>query len=412
MRREHGQATTEWLAAMAVVLALLAAVVLTAPRLAPAVVCKLTELVGGAACTAGTEPLALPPCVVTDRDGHLKAAVTVFSIKGGGKARVTKQRRSDGTWAVTVVGGGELGVQVGSPGARASIDTGGTEAGGGAGAEAGAALQGEYGASWVFPDERGADRQIDILRNELRDRAIEVGAGPLGPIARIGTGLFGEDRELGDPRIEYLQGGIGANAKGEAGTAKLSIDGGHALGVRWDHGTGERTHFYRSSVKGGVSARALRELGLEGDAEVQLAITFGRDGEPLRASILTRAGAAAKLPKVLQTSRVKLDLRDGGRIDADVHLDLRDPASRAAWDAFRANPLTGTDDLAGAFADRGRVQVRAYRTGRDGGGFDVNGKLGLKFGAEGGFEANRADLVAAWEGVGGGLTASAECVAS
>lgn len=411
MRHERGQATTEWLAVMAVVLVLLGAMALTIPRVAPVVVCELTQLITGQACEiAGEGELALPPCVITDRDGQVKAAVTVFSIKGGGKVRVIKQRRSDGTWAVTAVGGGELGLQVGSPGARAAVDAGGGSAGGGAGAEGGVAAQGEYGASWVYDSEQAADRQISIIQNELRDRAIEVSAGPLAPLAHIGTSIFGEDRELGEPRIEYLQGGFGANAKGEAGTAKLNIDGAHALGVRWDHGTGEKTQYYKYTVKGGVSAKALRELGIEGDAEVQLAVTYDRDGKPLRASILTRGGASAKLPKVLNAKQVKLDLRDGGRVDADVHLDLRDPANRAAWDAFRGNPFTGTDDLADAFADRGRVQVRAYRTGRDGAGFDINGKLGLKFGVEGGFEGNRADLVGAWEGdVGGGLVQSAEC---
>ena len=71
--------------------------------------------------------------------------------------------------------------------------------------------------------------QVDIIRNKLRDAAID-GAVPV--VGSIGTAIFGEHRDLGDPDIEYIQGGVAGDVKGEAkalGGLNLSLEGSDAL---------------------------------------------------------------------------------------------------------------------------------------------------------------------------------------
>jgi hypothetical protein len=209
-RGQAGQTNVEWLGVMAIIVVVVGLVAAASPPIAQNVVCKATGMMGKVfgkqwGCEAAGPQAGLPPCIVSQGDGQLKASVTVFSIKGGGKVKIVKQRRSDGKWVITVIGGGELGAQFGSPGGRVSVDTGSSEVGGGAGAEGGVVAQGEYAAAWVFDDEKRADDQIDILRNKLRDAAIDAGVPVIGS---IGTSLFGEHRDLGDPDIEYLQGGV------------------------------------------------------------------------------------------------------------------------------------------------------------------------------------------------------------
>jgi hypothetical protein len=406
---------------MAVLCVVVGLVIAASPPVGQRIVCKATQLiykVGGQDYTCAADKQAsLPPCIISQGDGQLKASVTVFSIKGGGKVKIIKQRRSDGKWLITVIGGGELGVEVGSPGGRVSIDTGKGSVGGGAGIEGGAVGQGEYGATWIFDDEKGANDQIDIIRNKLRDEAIDTAVPVIGS---IGTHFFGEHRDLGDPDIEYIQGGVAGDVKGEAkalGGLSLTFEGSDALGVRWNHTDDSKTVYFQVNGKGGGSAKLIEGLGLEGAGEGQIAVTYDKNGQAIALDVIGKGTISGTSPKIPLSDDPRAFLRNikfqengGARGELQLHLDLNDPANRAAWNQFTGNPFTGADDLVSAFMDHGQAQVRTYSVSQDKYGVDVNGKAGLKFGIEGGYEGNRADLITAWDwNPQQGWTQSATC---
>lgn len=409
-RGQAGQTNVEWLGVMAAIVIVVGLVAAASPPIAQNIVCKATGMMGKVfgkewGCTTAGPNAGLPPCIVSQGDGQLKASVTVFSIKGGGKVKIIKQRRSDGKWVITVIGGGELGAVFGSPGGRLSVDTGSSEVGGGAGAEGGVVAQGEYGAAWVFDDEQRANDQIDILRNKLRDAAIDASVPVLGS---IGTSLFGEDRDLGDPNIEYLQGGVAgsieAEAKGGAAGLQGKLEGTAALGVRWDHLNKTKTIYYQLNAKGAGSAKILKGLGIEGEVEGQLAVTYNEQGEAIAADVIGKGSLSGTSPKVPLSSdpraflrNIKWDAKGGARGEVQLHLDLTNPSNALAWQNFRNDPFSGADDLVDAFLDNGQAQVRTYSVGKENYGIDANAKFGFKFGVEGGYEGTRADLIRAWD---------------
>jgi hypothetical protein len=407
-RGQSGQSNVEWLGVMAVVCVVVGLVIAASPPVAQHIVCVARTAIGKLAgenysCNA-TQQAGLPPCIISQGDGQLSASVTVFSIKGGGKVKIIKQRRSDGKWLVTAIGGGELGAEVGSPGGRVSIDTGKGSVGGGAGVEGGVVGQGEYGATWIFDDEKGANDQIDIIRNKLRDEAIDTAVPVIGS---IGTHFFGEHRHLGDPDIEYIQGGVAGDVKGEAkalGGLSLSLEGSDALGVRWNHQSDTKTIYFQVNGKGSGSAKLIEGLGLEGATEGQIAVTYDKDGHATAVDVIGKGTISGTSPKIPMSDDPRAFLKDvkfqangGARGELQLHLDLTNPANKVAWDHFTSNPFSGSDDLVNAFLNGGQAQVRTYSVSQDKYGLDVNGKLGLKFGLEGGYEGNRADLINAWD---------------
>lgn len=413
IRGQRGQTNVEWLGVMAVIVLIVGAVALASPTVGKSIGCvamKAVYKVGGQSytCSDPSDTAALPPCVLGEASGQLKASVTVFSVKGGGQVKILKQRRSDGTWLVTVVGGGELGAEFGSPGGNISVDTGSSEIGGGEGAEGGLSVKGDYGAGWTFKDEQAASDAVDIIRNKLRDAAIDASVPVVGS---IGTSLFGEDRSLGDPNVEYIQGGVSGNLSGDihGGETGLDgkLDGSAVLGVRWDHQAKTKTIYLQANATGSAEASLVKGLGIKGTFEGQLAITYDEKGHPLDVQVIAKGGIAGKGPLLPTDAKNPEDFLTkvsfsanasaGLRGEVQLKLDLTDPVNREAFDNFLADPTGGAGDLAGQFLDNGRAQVRTYNTGGEDYGVDVNGKVGLKFGVEGGYEGQRADLLKAWD---------------
>lgn len=420
--RERGQATVEWLGAMLVVIALVAAVVLVAPQVASTIGCKLAEVISGeaGACAAEEQQAELPPCVVSDREGKVKASLTVFSVKGGGDVRALVQERSDGTVWVTLSGGANLGLEFGPPaGAKASLEGFGRDIGGGADAKAGVSFTGEAGGTWRFDDRGGADEFLEIVRNRARDGAISAGGGPIaGPLWELSP--FDEDREIRAPDVVYGQAGVQGSAKADAGNlaayGSVGADGSAVLGARHDRETGDTTVYLQ--LKGGGTLNA--NLGLDGlagqvEGDVQLAVTYDRRGNPTSARVLARGsyggdadlGAAYKGitpeqwrqdPKgFLKSIGFGAASLDGRRGELQLDLDLTDPANRAAYDAFLADPVGGGLQLAGRFARDAQGQVRVYDQSRDRVGGSLSGSIfDVKFGIEAGFEGTGGTIAGAW----------------
>jgi hypothetical protein len=432
-RSDRGQVSVEWVGVLALVGLVVA--VLWAAGLGGKVTGELGTAVcrifGGECGSSPAERASEPqiPCVTSDSDGRLRASVTVFSVKGGGELRLLRQQRSDGTVMLTASGGGQLGAEFGI-GGGGSVDTGQGSVGAAARAKGGVNAQGEGGASWVLPDAAAADELTDILRNRARDGAIEAAAPGVG---WLGVQLFGEDRPVPDPDITYVQGGVGGSAKGEVGAAvgfaEASAEGAVLLGTRTDNRTGESTTYLRLKGTGRGSAGAL--VGVDGQADLdgQLAITYDRDGRPVRASVIGLAGVAggaddlnALLSNTAEESpqewlrKVKLvgQEQDGARLEFQYDLDLRDPAVGAALQGFLDDPVGGADELGRQLVDNGQFNARAYTFDRSRYGGGADAALGIKFGLEGSYEGVDSQLVGAWyaDGGSGGLREWTTCTAA
>jgi hypothetical protein len=412
IRGQRGQTSIEYLGMLAGVVALLVVMIALAPGVGERITCEIGNQIakvtgeGGGTCgpVEGLQPAT--PCVVADSDGKLKASVTAFSVKGGGEIRVLRQERSDGKTVVTLSGGGELGAQFGI-GGGAHVDAGDRSAGGGARGEANVGLRGEGGGQWIFDSDAEADEFLEIVRNRARDGAIR-GAAP--GIGHIVTGLFGEDRDIPDPDIVYVQGGVGAGASGEFGGllagGKIGAEGMAVLGTRINRDTGERTVYLEMQNKGEASAYAI--LGASGGADVtgQLAITYDRDGNPINIAVSGRGAVQGSLPalrageqnpaRFLEQIKLGVDENEGRRLEFEASMDLRDPANRAAFDDFMANPITGAAGLGRQFADGGQFTATAYDFDADKYGGSADVALGIKFGIEGSYEGSNGRLIGAW----------------
>lgn len=410
LREQRGQVSVEWVGILAILGAVF--VILWATGMAGKVGGELGTAVcrifGGECGASPIEESAQPklPCVINDSDGKLKASVTVFSVKGGGEFRVLRQERSDGTVLVTMSGGGNLGAEFGL-GGEGDVDAGGTHVGGGAQVKGGVNAQGEGGGTWQFANAKDADEFIDIVRNKARDGAIDAALPIVGP---IGTSLFGEHRDVRDPDITYIQGGIGGGVKAEAadgvGYAGVKADGAVLLGTRVDHRSGERTDYLRVKASGEGSASAIIGVNLQGDADTQIAITYDKNGKPIKASVLGSLGGAGgtniryepgdKPEDFLKKVKFTGSSTDGSRVEFQYDLDLKDAQVGQAFQNFLADPLSNTDDLAAAVKDHSTFQARTYDFSRDKYGASGDVALGLKFGLEGTYEGVNSHLTGAW----------------
>lgn len=426
-RCERGQISIEWAGVLALVGLVVAVLWVSGlgDKIAGATGTALCNIFGG---DCGGEQSAGPrepafPCVISDSEGKLKASITVFSVKGGGEVKVLRQERSDGSVLITLAGGANLGAEFGL-GGGADADAGATEVGLEAKLKAGVNGQVEGGGTWQFENGDQADEFVEIVRNYARDGAIKASVPVLGGIA---TDLFGEDRDVPDAAITYIQAGVGGSVKGDAtGGVELAaagLEGAALLGVRQDHRTGEDTYYMRLKGSGNVSIGALIGHDLSGDVDGQLAITFDKDGNPVKASVIGSASYAGGLDNLNANIKnqtpddwlrgLKLTGSDnaGGRVEFQYDLPLTDDGVRDAFDRFVDDPVSGTPDLAQEIARAGEFTARTYSTEKDkyGGGLDA--ALGLKFGIEGSYEGVSSQLGGAWyaNGTSGGVRQWASC---
>lgn len=413
LRGERGQTALEYLGILAAVAGVLLVLIAVAPSVGERIACEIrgqiAKVTGGAGGGCGSpaasgEPTV--PCIVADSGGKLEASLTVFSVKGGGEFRVLKQRRSDGNWLVTVAGGGELGAEFGL-GGKADIEAGQTRVGGGAEVRGGVAGVGEGGGTWEFDDEAAANDFVDVVRNRARDGAIK---GALPIVGHIGVAVFGEEREVPEADIAYVQGGVGADVTAGAGDVLGYVEGGlegqAVLGTKIDRRSGERTVYFQLKGTGTGSAGALLGVSGQGDLEGQLGVTFDRSGRMVRATVTGKGAVAGSAPSLDATvhdpaqflKSIKLVGQDAGghRVELEGELDLTDPANHRALQQFLAIPAAGAVPLGARFAQDGEFNARTYAIEQERYGGGLSGALGIKFGIEGAYEGSNSRLTGAW----------------
>jgi hypothetical protein len=408
---ERGQATVNWLAIMAGLTALAAALVLTLPSVAPHIVCAAQNVVakvsGGAVpdCnhTAAIDADVPDPstCVVSERSGEAGVTVTVFSVKGGAKVTLITRRTADGKVYVTVQGGGEIGLEFGPPaGAEVSIDAG--SAGSttqGANAKGGVKLTGNGQVTWAFDNEQKAHEFAQIVANKARDAALDT-----NPITGIGRRIIGvgEDRPIPAPSIYGLEGGarIFGDAEGGVGPLSGSAEGeiGPSIGGRYDTRTNQTTVFFKLNASGNAGGELVKTIGGRGlgEAELQLAVTVDSSGTPIKATVIGSGTVNGQLTGKLASLSGKPGVV-GKRADVRLDLDLTDPANRQAFTNFVQNPVTGAPDLVGRFADDSQIGVRLYDASQTDVGLEASGSVAdVEFGLDVGGNYKTADVESAY----------------
>lgn len=406
---QRGQATTEYAALLLLVVLVLAAAGTVAidPGIGRSVLDGMRRAlceISGLGCPADS---ARQPCVVNRRGDRDIASVTVAVVRIGADAAVLRELRSDGTVAVTLLGGGSAGAEVGL---GAGLDLGRSLAlGGELRAAAIAGLGG--GRTWIVPDRTAAARLIE----DLDQRRRPIVDGPLGLVREA----FGEGPDVPEPDIVFTEGSTGKVARGSwrRGAARATIDFelNDAAGIRTDRRTGRRTAYIRldQEARAALSAWLLGNGAGGGPDSLALGVTLDRAGEPSELSLtgsrlVSRvAGLSGSLRQLVATAQVG----GGRRIEIDARLDLRDPGNREAALRFldgarrpdRVGALVGAarglGDRLFSFAD---LQARAYRVAERRSG--VGGRLRAGGGVGGELLRQREDsrLAGAWERPPGG----------
>jgi hypothetical protein len=368
MRSDRGQGTVEYLAVV-----LLVGLVLGGGSVAVA------RSAGADVATAVPHQVLYAICRVTggdcDRDrapcdvGSLTAAhewtVTVLVLKGGRRRILVRERRSDGTVAVTETTAPLGGVEVvAGSGVRIRLRGRTLTLGGSATVSALAALG--RGRTWVVDGEQAADALVAGLR----------AGGPVRPpdqrLAQIEASLDGA--LSGGQRRVTLAGGVGV-----AGV----------VGRSTDRATGTITYFVEGGVRGDatVSLPALRASAAgQGADRERYALTVDRDGRWLDlATVRTGevSGTVTLAPQLRPVAdALNVPTPGGRRWVAETHLDLSDPVSSAAAHDFLSrlqavppNPLAlgrATVALSRRLDERGVVDVRSYALARTDSGLDVH----------------------------------------
>jgi hypothetical protein len=370
MRDARGQATTEYVALVALVGVVLAlAAGLTSGGVGGQVLAGLQRglcHVADTACPRPQPPRAdLPPCPVETRTRResLDGALELVRLGHGGT--LTTTRHSDGRVTVTLAddrtAGGELGA-----GLRVAL---GRRVVGGS-ANAGLSAEVVSGRSWTLPDADAARAFV------ARHGAKATVTGKALDLARGGCWILCDalgwrpHARLPTPDETYLSHGAAASAQLALGPAGAELTAGAAIGARLA-GDGTRTAYVR--LDAAAAAQLDLAVGLRASATREVVLSYAVDaqGRPVELGLHVAAveGGGASAQPAYGDVRGALRAGAATATQLDAVLDLHDRGNRAAAAALVAalhDPLAlGTlRSRAAAVRARilhaGRIDRRSY----------------------------------------------------
>jgi hypothetical protein len=382
-----------------------------------------------ALCVVAGGPCGEPEraCVVSSHREHDHGQVTVASLRMGEDTTFLRERRSDGSIALTLVHDRSGGIDTGwGAGVHAELD--GLSVGFGREFRAAVLAHAREGRTYVARDANRAealerDVRLAALVREDR-RSIEDPNGSL-ILSRPAPRLPEPEESFHEASVEAALAAFVPLGRRATATGKAEAE--RAWGERREHATGRRTIYVRSraELELGVALDPAGRRGAEagGAIEQLLGITVDRDGRPLDLEVLEgrTLHAGVEPPAVLARGAALLGAPTSvaRRLEIEQHLDLSDPANaetaRSVLEELR-RPAGAPADLAAGPALRarleaaGRTQMRAYAL--DGSSRSVEGHAGveLKFGFETGSSTEDARLLGASERLGTGpWRVSADC---
>jgi hypothetical protein len=381
----------------------------------------LCVVVGGVCSSGEARAQGMKPCPVHVRDNteKLEAKVLLVTLERGDGLVI--ERRSDGTASVSFVDDVKAGAEIGVGLRFSPLGVDGT-------ADLGGGVQFASGRTWDFPTHAAALRFVgrfagrETLAGEALDSIRSVLGGTDGPP---------------EPSARYVEGGAYVEL---AAAFELPAPGGRAapLGVDVEvegmavlgrRLAGARTTWY-VKVSGEAAGRLGAVIGaLEAtrDGEVVLEVTHVR-GRPIELRAIAAAGLAQELALLGATTdlpalagRLRSAAAAGQRqrgaglaVEAQVSLDLTDPANRRAASDFLRAPSPGhAHALARRLDADGSVDVNVFRTARSETGLEAEIKAGGQLG--GGYERveRGRSLIGAWSLThGGSLRDREDCLAA
>ena len=400
--RERGQASLEWLAVVTLVATLLGGL---GAGLAQAEFLgrRVTRAMARAICLVGDGDCRRDqePCVVAARSGAGSLGVDLAIVRLGEDRLGLVERRSDGTFAVTIEDGLTAGVAA-SAGLSAGVEAGGL----------GLAIGGEVTASLLAHKGRGRTWIVGSAAEAGRVLAAE-GAGR-APDVVSGSGAWATS--LGATAGASLE---GTDAAVDLAAAGLASD--RAAGWRVDRRTGHRTAYVQASWSGSATVGGAGVLGVGGGGELY-AVEFDAGGRPVDLRVVASGafGGSRDLPAVTQPVAGLLAAGGAERTyEVTGHLDLTDAANLAAARGLLA-AITGRRAGTEAAAvlrrrldARGTVEARvlATRSGGTGVGFHLT-VAGLSLAARARVEERSQRLLAATSrGLDGQWITRTDCVA-
>ena len=414
-----GQASAEFVALLAVVGVVLAgaAAVGSPPALAAKVAGAVRHgicLVAGGICTPGEARAAgLAPCLVHARAERERLGGRLLVVRLGRGDSLLVERRSDGSAAVSFADGGGAGASVG-----AGLHIAGFEAK----LRGGAGLQFTAGRTWEFPTFAAAARFVrrwgrtETLTGEARGLLPGGERPPPADSRYVEGGGYGEfAAALGGPAV------AGVDLRGEAGAVagrRVGRDGRVTWYDRLDAETAGRL---------GLVLGAIEEHHA-GEAALEVTVVRGRPVE-LRVRAAARVHGELTPPGPATSMQdLRAGLRDvsrapgghGRRLEAEVSLDLTEPANRRALLGvvevlqLRVAPGDWADRLR-ALAARldadGAVDVRLFRVGLEERDLGADSALGLGVGASYERTEEVRELMGAWSlRPGGALQEREDCI--
>jgi hypothetical protein len=404
--RERGQASLEWLAVVALVATLLGGIGASLAQ-AEFVSRRVTRELARAICLVGRGDCRRDqePCVVGSRTAGGSLAVDLAFVRLGGDRLAVVERRSDGTFAVTIEDG-MTGGAAASAGLSARFEIGGT--GVSAGGEVAASLLARHGRgrTWIVGSAAEAQRLLATSGGGREPDAISgSGAWSSSLSASAGAGLDGVD-----------EAGVDLAAAGLASTREA--------GWRVDRRTGHRTAYVQASwsAEGSVGGGVLGLSGAAAGGGEVYAVEFDAAGRPvdLRVAAAGAFGGSRDLPAVVQPVAGLLAAAGAGRAyEVTGHLDLTDATNLAAARdllqaiAARRAGAGPSRALRRRIERHGTVEARvlATRTGGTAAGFQLVLE-GVRLGARAEVEERSQRLLAATSrGLDGQWITRTDCVA-
>jgi Flp pilus assembly pilin Flp len=430
-RDDRGALSAEYAGVVAFVAGVVIAILLLNPGLASTMSGAVRDLVCqiiGGDCVSdpqlADDLLPDEPCVTSIRDQSLQLEGTALFVHLGGKVALAREERSDGTVAVSLVVGGKAGGEA-AIGAKGNVQWGDFRAKAGAEAAIRGGVEGEGGDTWEFPDAESADDFIDDVHDWARD---EVFLGSV-PIAGDIYNWFssGDDFEFPESDSTYVQGGAFLDGEAEAGIpgAEASVTMENSIVLGTEITDEDRTVYLAMSAEragklsilpigAGGSASGELVFGLKYDnvtdelIEVEVTGTAGYSGsvdlELLKVESLDDLGEVAE----------ELDLTATGEsentLELKMTLDMTDPANKAAWDEFWADPFGGGAGLLERMDQDGIVSVQTYDGDVFGAGLGASVAAAAKAALSLGYESSESQLTGAWVRVPGqGFVEWADC---
>ncbi|MGH3459342.1 hypothetical protein [Aeromicrobium sp.] len=296
-RNERGQGSLETVGVVVLAAILVVATVGVVTQASPTVkaeigyrICQIANVRGGGGCeepgAVRTQADRVPddPCMSTSDQGTVEVTAAFVASVTAGKQFLIEQM-SDGTYKVTEVDLGNVGVGVG-PGVDVSLTLDGKKYGVTAVATADALLTGKKGKTWYADDEDGAH---DVVEGLMADQVIDAVApevdipflpDPPNPIREGLEALIGGTP---DPDEEFVEGGLEGNAgasasgitAGAGGEAKV---GGYLGGKKTPDGF---VAYYKQQASAGVWGAVMgQDAAALAGGEALYEVNMDSDGKP------------------------------------------------------------------------------------------------------------------------------------